>query len=46
MHYSPDYKGVDQEAALADFKHRIANYEAVYQPLTDRNIHYIKLIDM
>lgn len=32
--------------ALADFRARIAKYEEVYQTLTDRNMHYIKLIDM
>ena len=32
--------------ALADFQARIAKYEEVYQTLTDRNMHYIKLIDM
>jgi hypothetical protein len=29
MQYSPDYKGVDIEAALADFKQRIAKYDQV-----------------
>lgn len=32
--------------ALNDFKARIAKYEEVYEPLDDRNRHYIKLIDM
>lgn len=31
---------------MADFQARIAKYEEVYQTLTDRNLHYIKLIDM
>ena len=32
--------------ALEDFKERIAKYEEVYETITDRNLHYIKLIDM
>uniref|UniRef100_A0A7R9VHD7 6-phosphofructo-2-kinase domain-containing protein n=1 Tax=Chlamydomonas euryale TaxID=1486919 RepID=A0A7R9VHD7_9CHLO len=46
MRFSPDYKGVDEAAGLADFKARVAKYEEVYEPLSDRNVHYIKLIDM
>jgi 6-phosphofructo-2-kinase/fructose-2,6-biphosphatase len=43
--YSPDYKDVDEEKALQDFKERINKYEEVYEPLDDRSFHYIKLID-
>ena len=32
--------------ALNDFKERIEKYEEVYETITDRNMHYIKLIDM
>lgn len=32
--------------ALNDFKERIKKYEEVYETITDRNLHYIKLIDM
>ena len=32
--------------ALQDFKDRICKYEEVYETITDRNLHYIKLIDM
>ena len=32
--------------ALKDFRDRIAKYEEVYETITDRNMHYIKLIDM
>lgn len=32
--------------SLADFKARISKYEEVYEPIANRNIHYIKLIDM
>jgi len=31
---------------VEDFRQRIKNYEEVYEPITDRNLHYIKLIDM
>jgi 6-phosphofructo-2-kinase/fructose-2,6-biphosphatase len=34
------------DAALADFKARITMYEAVYETITDRTLHYVKLIDM
>ncbi|GAX82741.1 hypothetical protein CEUSTIGMA_g10167.t1 [Chlamydomonas eustigma] len=44
--YSPDYAGVNVEEALRDFKARIQAYEDVYEPITDRSFHYIKLIDM
>ncbi|KAF5833944.1 6-phosphofructo-2-kinase-domain-containing protein [Dunaliella salina] len=46
MRYSPDYKGMDEDKAVMDFRKRISNYEEVYEPITDRNLHYIKLIDM
>ncbi|GAX77020.1 hypothetical protein CEUSTIGMA_g4467.t1 [Chlamydomonas eustigma] len=46
MKYSPDYKGVDKEEAVRDFKERVRKYEEVYEPLSNRNVHYIKLIDM
>ncbi|EFJ46141.1 hypothetical protein VOLCADRAFT_105711 [Volvox carteri f. nagariensis] len=32
--------------AVADFLARISKYEEVYEPINDRNLHYIKLIDM
>lgn len=46
MVYSPDYLGVDRYKALEDFKARIAKYEEVYETITNRDLHYIKLIDM
>lgn len=46
MMYSPDYKDVNTEEALKDFQDRIAKYEEVYETITDRSLHYIKLIDM
>lgn len=38
--------GVLSEQALNDFQERIRKYEDVYETITDRNLHYIKLIDM
>ena len=32
--------------AVEDFRKRIQNYEDVYEPISDRSLHYIKLIDM
>eukprot|EP01023_Acetabularia_acetabulum_P028978 TRINITY_DN2736_c0_g2_i1.p1 TRINITY_DN2736_c0_g2~~TRINITY_DN2736_c0_g2_i1.p1 ORF type:complete len:323 (-),score=34.71 TRINITY_DN2736_c0_g2_i1:42-1010(-) len=46
MMYSPDYVGVRTPQALEDFKQRIRKYQQVYQPIEERTIHYIKLIDM
>ncbi|GBF94979.1 bifunctional 6-phosphofructo-2-kinase fructose-2,6-bisphosphate 2-phosphatase [Raphidocelis subcapitata] len=46
MKFSPDYEGVDTETAIADFMERIKKYEQVYEPISDRRLHYIKLIDM
>ncbi|KXZ51897.1 hypothetical protein GPECTOR_11g330 [Gonium pectorale] len=46
MQYSPDYTGMEEQQSLEDFKARIGKYEEVYEPINDRNIHYIKLIDM
>ncbi|EFJ46639.1 hypothetical protein VOLCADRAFT_30993, partial [Volvox carteri f. nagariensis] len=46
MQYSPDYRGMDMQQSLSDFKERIHKYEEVYEPINDRNLHYIKLIDM
>mmetsp|Transcript_33362 Transcript_33362/g.94519 ORF Transcript_33362/g.94519 Transcript_33362/m.94519 type:complete len:475 (-) Transcript_33362:36-1460(-) len=46
MMFSPDYQGMDMEQAVADFKDRILRYDEVYETITDRNIHYIKMINM
>ena len=40
---SPDFQGMDEQQALADLKVRIANYEAVYEPVEDNKLSYIKL---
>eukprot|EP00775_Hariotina_reticulata_P010180 gene10180-10340_t len=46
MLYSPDYQGVTTDQAVSDFMERIRKYEEVYEPIIDRNMHYIKLTDM
>ncbi len=42
---SPDYAGVEPEAAAADFRQRIAMYKKTYSPITDVSSSYVKLID-
>ncbi|MCB9669387.1 MAG: histidine phosphatase family protein [Alphaproteobacteria bacterium] len=42
---SPDYKGQDPDAAVADFRRRIAHYEAAYEPLDD-SCRYIQTVDV
>jgi 6-phosphofructo-2-kinase/fructose-2,6-biphosphatase len=32
--------------AVSDFMLRIRKYEEIYEPIEDRNMHYIKLTDM
>lgn len=44
--HSPDYIGKDPEAAVADFRARIAHYEQVYEPVTDEDASWIKIIDV
>src|SRR3989338_2178177 len=43
---SPDYVGVDPEAAIRDFMARIEHYKAAYQPLDDDGLKYIKVFDV
>lgn len=42
---TPDYRNVDPDEAVDDFKLRRANYEKVYEPLSDRDGSYIKIIN-
>ena len=46
MRYSPDYQGMEPTEALRDFKQRIQKYLDVYEPISDRRMHYIKVVDM
>jgi broad specificity phosphatase PhoE/predicted kinase len=43
---SPDYVGVDPDAAVADFRARIEHYASVYEPVDESEGSYIKLIDV
>jgi len=43
--HSPDYDGMDPEDAASDFRERIAHYERVYEPVTDDEGSYVKLMD-
>ena len=41
----PDYAGVDPEQAVADFRARIAHYEASYEPVDEPDRSWVKIID-
>ncbi|KAH8811598.1 6-phosphofructo-2-kinase-domain-containing protein [Xylogone sp. PMI_703] len=45
---SPDYKGLDPEAAVQDFKNRIRNYEKVYETIDEDESHltYLKIMNV
>ncbi|KAI9143649.1 6-phosphofructo-2-kinase-domain-containing protein [Paraphysoderma sedebokerense] len=47
---SPDYRNMNPDAAIADFKARMSNYERAYQPLGDfeekLDLSYIKVINV
>jgi len=42
----PDYEGVDQETAIADFRKRIEVYKRSHQPVAEADRSYIKLINL
>jgi broad specificity phosphatase PhoE/predicted kinase len=43
---APDYKGVDPEQAVRDFRARIAHYENAYEPIESDQVSFIKVIDV
>lgn len=43
---SPDYKNMDPEIAAEDFRARISHYEQAYEPITESDFTYIKLINV
>lgn len=43
---SPDYADATPEAAVRDFRARIAHYERVYEPIDDPATSYIKVVDV
>ncbi|CAM9896186.1 unnamed protein product, partial [Phaeothamnion confervicola] len=43
---SPDYAGMDPDAAMADFTERIVRYKSVYEPVSrDEDVPFIRLTD-
>lgn len=42
---SPDYAGVDEATALADFRARIAHYESVYESLGEDEGAWLRIVD-
>ena len=42
---SPDYRDVDPEDAVADFKRRIAMYEEAYETIDEDDASWVKLVD-
>jgi len=42
---SPDYRHMDPEAAVADFKRRIAMYEDAYETIDEDDASWVKLVD-
>jgi broad specificity phosphatase PhoE/predicted kinase len=42
---SPDYAGIDEAAALRDFRARIAHYESVYETLGEDEGSWVRIID-
>jgi len=43
---SPDFEGMDEKAALADLRARLAHYESAYQSVTDEEGSYIKIYNL
>nr|CAG8619778.1 9611_t:CDS:2 [Entrophospora candida] len=43
---SPDYKNMDPEKAAEDFKARILHYEEAYETITEKDLTYLKLINV
>src|SRR6185369_11195836 len=44
--HSPDYSGMDPDAAADDFRARIAHYERAYEPIADIDASFIKIVDV
>ncbi|TVQ93123.1 MAG: fructose-2,6-bisphosphatase [Deltaproteobacteria bacterium] len=42
---SPDYRDVDPDQAVADFKRRIAMYERAYEPVDEPDASWVRIID-
>jgi broad specificity phosphatase PhoE/predicted kinase len=44
--HMPDYAGMDPEAAVEDFRERIAHYQSVYEPVRESEGGFIRIIDV
>jgi len=42
----PDYKDMSPEAAKADFLRRIAEYEKVYETITEPKLSYLRIVNV
>lgn len=42
----PDYKGMSTEEAAADFRKRIAQYEKVYQTVSEPDISFCRILNV
>ncbi|KAL7414700.1 6-phosphofructo-2-kinase-domain-containing protein [Mrakia frigida] len=42
----PDYKDMTKEAAEIDFRKRIAQYESVYEPVSEPHLSYCKVVNV
>ena len=43
---SPDFKGVEAQRALLDFRERVRKYELVYRTINDDELSYIKVMNL
>jgi broad specificity phosphatase PhoE len=44
--HMPDYAGMDEDAAVADFRARIAHYERAYEPVSEDEGSFVRVIDV
>ncbi len=44
--HMPDYAGMDPDAAVQDFRERIAHYAAVYEPVGESEGSFVRIIDV
>jgi broad specificity phosphatase PhoE/predicted kinase len=44
--HMPDYAGMDPDAAVADFRERIAHYQTVYEPVGEDEGSFVRVIDV
>ncbi len=44
--HMPDYVGMNPDAAVQDFRERIAHYESVYEPVRESEGSFVRIIDV